>query len=101
MAEVDLVTKADGRLPGKVRVGAVRLFVLLGRQPILLLQVVAAAEAIRIGDPLADETQMGPLCTEAQVRLIEAQDVRRLPNARVVRTVDTLVIDEIDRLPGT
>ena len=28
-------------------------------------------------------------------RLIEAQDVRRLPNARVVRAVDTVVIDEI------
>lgn len=28
-------------------------------------------------------------------RLVEAQDVRRLPNARVVRAIDTLVIDEI------
>lgn len=28
-------------------------------------------------------------------RLVEAQDVRRLPNARVVRAVDTVVIDEI------
>lgn len=28
-------------------------------------------------------------------RLIEAQDVRRLPNARVVRAIDTMVIDEI------
>ena len=28
-------------------------------------------------------------------RLIEAQDVRRLPNARVVRAVETVVIDEI------
>ncbi len=28
-------------------------------------------------------------------RLIEPQDVRRLPNARVVRAVDTVVIDEI------
>lgn len=38
-----------------------------------LAKLVAAAEAIRIGNPLEDETQMGPLCTEAQVRLIEAQ----------------------------
>ncbi|NHB75272.1 aldehyde dehydrogenase [Rhodobacter calidifons] len=38
-----------------------------------LARLVAAARAIRIGDPLADETQMGPLCTEAQVRHIEAQ----------------------------
>jgi acyl-CoA reductase-like NAD-dependent aldehyde dehydrogenase len=38
-----------------------------------LARLVAAARGIRIGDPLADETQMGPLCTEAQVRLIEAQ----------------------------
>ena len=28
-------------------------------------------------------------------RLVEAQDVRRLPNARVVRAVETVVIDEI------
>lgn len=38
-----------------------------------LARMAAAAEAIRIGDPLAEETQMGPLCTEGQLRHIEAQ----------------------------
>jgi (Z)-2-((N-methylformamido)methylene)-5-hydroxybutyrolactone dehydrogenase len=38
-----------------------------------LARMVAAARAIRIGDPLADETQMGPLCTEGQLRHIERQ----------------------------
>ncbi len=40
---MDLVTKVEIRLRGKVRVGAVRLFVLLGRQPILLPQVAVVA----------------------------------------------------------
>ena len=38
-----------------------------------LARMVATARAIRIGDPLADETQMGPLCTEGQLRHIERQ----------------------------
>jgi aldehyde dehydrogenase (NAD+) len=36
-------------------------------------RMVEIAEAIRIGDPQAPETQMGPLCTPGQVDLIEAQ----------------------------
>lgn len=35
--------------------------------------MVALAKAIRIGDPLAEQTQMGPLCTEGQLRHIERQ----------------------------
>ena len=45
---MDLVTEVEIRLPGKVRVGAVRLFVLLGRQPILLPQVAAVAGATAV-----------------------------------------------------
>jgi len=35
--------------------------------------LVGRAGKIRIGDPLADETQMGPLATEAQLTRIEAE----------------------------
>lgn len=38
-----------------------------------LARMVAMAGQIRIGDPMRDETEMGPLCTEGQLALIEAQ----------------------------
>ena len=36
-----------------------------------LQTMVEQASQIKIGDPLADETQMGPLCTTAQLEKIE------------------------------
>lgn len=36
-----------------------------------LARMVAMAKDIRIGDPLAEETQMGPLCTEGQLAHIQ------------------------------
>jgi len=41
-----------------------------------LEKMVKQATQIRIGDPLADETQMGPLCTQGQRENIERQDLR-------------------------
>lgn len=38
-----------------------------------LARMVALAKGIRIGDPLAEETQMGPLCTEGQLAHIQRQ----------------------------
>ena len=38
-----------------------------------LARMVAMARTIRIGDPLAEETQMGPLCTEGQLAHIQKQ----------------------------
>ena len=38
-----------------------------------LSRMTAIAENIRIGDPQADETEMGPLCTQGQMAHIEAQ----------------------------
>lgn len=38
-----------------------------------LERMIGLARGIRIGDPMADDTQMGPLCTEGQLRHIEAQ----------------------------
>lgn len=36
-------------------------------------RLVAMAKEIRLGNPLADETQMGPLCTDRQLTRIEAE----------------------------
>ncbi len=38
-----------------------------------LEKMVTLAKSIRIGDPLAEDTQMGPLCTEGQLAHIEKQ----------------------------
>jgi len=38
-----------------------------------LSRMVKIAKAIRIGDPQADDTEMGPLCTDAQLEHIESQ----------------------------
>ncbi len=38
-----------------------------------LNKMVALAKDIRIGDPLLDETQMGPLCTEGQMDCVERE----------------------------
>jgi (Z)-2-((N-methylformamido)methylene)-5-hydroxybutyrolactone dehydrogenase len=38
-----------------------------------LVRMTAMAKAIRIGDPLADETQMGPVCTPGQLEHIKAE----------------------------
>lgn len=38
-----------------------------------LQMMLELAAQIRIGDPLADETQMGPLCTQAQLETIERE----------------------------
>jgi len=38
-----------------------------------LARMIKAAQGIVIGDPQADETEMGPLCTQAQMDHIEAQ----------------------------
>ncbi len=38
-----------------------------------LEKMIAIAQKIRIGDPQAEDTEMGPLCTQGQLDLIEAQ----------------------------
>ncbi|MFZ5709625.1 MAG: aldehyde dehydrogenase [Pseudomonadota bacterium] len=58
---------------GQSCVAGSRLIVQDGIADAFLERMVAAARGIRIGDPLAEETQMGPLCTEGQLRHIEAQ----------------------------
>ena len=38
-----------------------------------LARMKAIAQDIRIGDPMAEDTQMGPLCTRAQIATIESE----------------------------
>jgi len=57
---------------GQSCVAGSRVFVQSGIHERFVDEVVRRAEAIRIGDPLADDTQMGPLATRAQRDRIEA-----------------------------
>jgi hypothetical protein len=74
---VDLVTKVEIRLPGKVRVGAVRLFVLLGRQPILLPQVaaVAVATTVRAVPVEAQLAHQPVVVAEHKLRVVQVEAV--------------------------
>ena len=49
-----------------------------------LEKMIAIAKNIRIGDPQADETEMGPLCTQGQMDHIEAQIARALEEGGTV-----------------
>ena len=41
-----------------------------------LIRMVGLAGQIRIGDPLADDTEMGPICTQGQLECIEREVAR-------------------------
>jgi hypothetical protein len=74
---VDLVTKAEIRLTCKVRVGAVRRSVLLGRQPILLLQVVvvAGATAVQVVQAEAQLAHQLVVVAEHKLRVVQVEAV--------------------------
>ncbi len=57
---------------GQSCVAGSRVFVQAGIHEEFIREVVRRAEAVRIGDPLDEDTQMGPLATEAQRDRIEA-----------------------------
>ncbi len=57
---------------GQSCVAGSRLYLEEGIADEFLAGLTARAKAIRIGDPLLEETQMGPLATTAQLNLIEA-----------------------------
>jgi hypothetical protein len=85
---VDLVTKAEIRLPGKVRVGAARLFVLLGRQPILLLQVAAVAVATAV-QAVPVEAQLAHQPVDVAEHKLRVVQVEAVPMAwQVLREVN-------------
>lgn len=58
---------------GQSCVAGSRLYLQEGVADEFLTRLAAVAETVRIGDPMADETEMGPLCTAAQLDNIEAQ----------------------------
>ncbi|MGC6530453.1 MAG: aldehyde dehydrogenase [Candidatus Puniceispirillaceae bacterium] len=49
-------------------------------------QMIAMAEKIRLGDPQADETQMGPLCTQEQMDHITSQIAQAVTEGGTVLT---------------
>ena len=51
-----------------------------------LNQMIAMAEKIRLGDPQADETQMGPLCTQEQMDHITSQIAQAVTEGGTVLT---------------
>ena len=51
-----------------------------------LAQMIAQARAIRIGDPLDETTQMGPLCTQGQLNHIEAEIAHAITEGGTVLT---------------
>ncbi|HBM57424.1 MAG TPA: carnitine dehydratase, partial [Acidimicrobiaceae bacterium] len=57
---------------GQSCVAGSRVFVQSGIHDEFIAELVRRAEAIRIGDPLDDDSQMGPLATRAQRDRIEA-----------------------------
>ena len=58
---------------GQSCVAGSRLYLQEGIADAFLELMTAQAGRIRIGDPLDDDTQMGPLCTQAQLDLVERE----------------------------
>lgn len=58
---------------GQSCVAGSRLYLQEGIADAFLEKLVGIAKTIRIGDPQAEETQMGPLCTRGQLAHIERQ----------------------------
>ncbi|MEL7465485.1 MAG: aldehyde dehydrogenase [Pseudomonadota bacterium] len=61
---------------GQSCVAGSRLYLQEGIADEFLAEMKARAEAIRIGDPMAEETQMGPLCTLGQLETVEREVAR-------------------------
>ena len=58
---------------GQSCVAGSRLYLQSGIADEFLTKMVAQARQIRIGDPTAEETQMGPLCTTAQLENVKRE----------------------------
>ena len=71
---------------GQSCVAGSRLYLQEGIADAFLSRMVEIAENIRIGDPQADETEMGPLCTEGQMANIEAQVALAIDEGATVLT---------------
>ena len=71
---------------GQSCVAGSRLYLQEGIADQFLERMTAQAEAIRIGDPLADDTQMGPLCTDAQLANCEREVANAVAEGASIRT---------------
>ena len=77
--DVNLESAVNGAISGifgaagQSCVAGSRLYLQEGIADTFLERMVAQAGQIVIGDPLADETQMGPICTQAQLDMIERE----------------------------
>lgn len=71
---------------GQSCVAGSRLYVQEEIADVFLARLTSIAEAIQIGDPQAEATQMGPLCTEGQVAHIEAHVAKAIAEGATVRT---------------
>lgn len=71
---------------GQSCVAGSRLYLQEGIADEFLARMKAQAEAIVIGDPLSDETQMGPLCTDAQLANCEREVAHAQTEGGVVLT---------------
>lgn len=78
-ADADIESAVNGAIAGifgatgQSCVAGSRLYLQEGIAEEFLTRLTALAGQIRIGDPMAEETQMGPLCTEGQLAHIERQ----------------------------
>ena len=74
---MDHVNPVEIRVTCKVRVGAARLFVLLGRQPILLPQVaaVAVATAVQAVQAEAQLAHRPVVVAEHKLRVVQVEAV--------------------------
>ena len=77
--DADLESAVNGAVAGifgaagQSCVAGSRLYLQEGIADAFLERMAAQAGAIRIGDPAAAETQMGPLCTQAQMDVVERE----------------------------
>ena len=71
---------------GQSCVAGSRVLVQAGIHDDFIRETVKRAEAVRIGDPLDESTQMGPLATEAQRDRIEAVGAESLDQGAVLHT---------------
>jgi (Z)-2-((N-methylformamido)methylene)-5-hydroxybutyrolactone dehydrogenase len=77
--DADIVSAVNGAIAGifgatgQSCVAGSRLYLHQDIAADFLARLVAQAAQIRIGDPLAEDTQMGPLCTRGQLDHIERQ----------------------------
>ena len=89
--DADLESAANGVMAGifgasgQSCVAGSRLYLQKSIADAFLDDLAARAGKIRVGDPLAEETQMGPLCTEAQLTRIEAEVEKARSQGAVLR----------------